>query len=167
MFQSGKSGTVRFTVQQTEMDKVDSNGYKNRLARLEQQLFAPVPSPNVTESFYYDYPYYFYCYFRACFFFCLVPFWVDFTDKANIKLVTYKFQSIICAIVHVTSFVLAILEFRLEVAQPIKDHPEKIFDMANNLFSAIYVFYFAKAVRSNDILKVLEPPPGNITRKVI
>jgi len=129
----------------------------------ENQLFTHA-TPKVTDIGYYDYPLYFCYYFRAAFFLCLVPFWVDITNQRNVKLVTYKFQRVLCAIVHIFSFLAWTLWFRLNAIQSIR--ADKVFGMTRNLCYLIYVVAYAKVVWSRKIVDLLEKIPPTRTHKV-
>jgi len=155
---------------------VQSNDHKETLAihrnlnrctyPFENPLFTHV-SPNITDIGDYDYPVYFYYYFRAAFFLCLVPFWVDIKEQTNVRFRTYKVQRAFCATVHISAFVLNILWFRSEAVQTIKEHPEKVFEMTRYFIYAVYVVAYAKVVWSQQINDLLQEIPPTKTRKVI
>jgi len=129
----------------------------------------PTASPFVIEGLHYEFPFYFYYYFRVSFLLCLVPFWVDldFTEKTNLKLVTYRCQRTVCALGHITSFLYTIFDFRLQMAQSLKQRPGMIFDIACILCWDVYVILFAKVVWSKRLIKLLGHPLPRITHKVI
>jgi len=161
-----KSGTIRLKVQPNEKDTLTPQSNLDQFqSSFENQLFTPA-APKVTDVGYYDYPVYFCYYFRAAFFLCLVPFWVEIKDQTNVKLVTYKFQKVFCAIVHIVSFVSNILWLRYEAIHSLKERPDKIFGMTENLCYVIYVVAYAKGVGSKKIVDMLEEIPPTRTRKV-
>jgi len=163
-----KSGTIRFKVQsndQKETLTIQSN-LNQSFRPFESQLFTPVSS-NIRDIGDYDYPVYFYYYFRAAFFLCLVPFWVNIKEQTNVQFGTYKFQRFFCAIVHISAFVLNILWFRSEAVQSIKEHPEKVFEMTRYFIYAVYVVAYAKVVWSQQIKDLFEEIPPTRNRKVI
>jgi len=128
-----KSGTVRFTVQPKREDALTIQSNLNQFqSSFENQLFTHA-TQKVTDIGHYVYSVYFLNYFRAAFFLCLVPFWVDITDQMNVKLVTYKFQRVLCAIVHIFSFLSWTLWFRLNTIESIKERPDKVCGMTRNL----------------------------------
>jgi len=168
MSRSSKSRTSRVSITPEKIDRVTT--IANHVIPLqntkENRVFTS-STVSVTERFYYEFPFYFYYYFRAAFFLCLFPFWISFKDQTKLTLVTYKLQSLLCAIVHLSTFLLTIFDFRLQVAQPIKDRPDKIFGMANYFCWAVYIAVFAKVVWSKKIITLLEQPLPTMTRKVI
>jgi len=170
MFKKNKSGVVVITVEQSDQDSVHRQSNLQDISQFqgsfESHVFTPATT-NATDKFYYAYPYYFYYFFHAAFFLCLVPFWVEFKDKTKtMKLVTYKFQRIFCAIVHVGIFVITVLMLRLSVVRPIKDHSDKAFLVVKNACFVAFVVAFSRVVWSKQIKNLLEQPLPKITRKV-
>jgi len=169
MSKLNKSGLIRFTVKSNENDGVTNQNNLNSFHssfQSDDQLFTPSTSI-VTERFRYDYPFLFYYYFRAAFFLCFFPFWVQFNDKqTKLKLVTYKLQRILCALVHITAFLLALFYFRWQIAEPLKKRPDKVFGMANSFCWALYILIYARVVWSTQIINLLQQPLPRLTYKV-
>jgi len=169
MSKLNKSGTVRITIQpEGKNDTLSIQRNLNHFhSSFESQLFS-FQETNATDRLCYDYPFYFYYYLRTAFILCLVPFWVDFKDKTNIKLVTYKFQRVLCGILNVSFLVSTILWFRLRMAKSVRDRPDKIFDVVNYSCWAVYVLVFANAMWSIKIIDLFNQPlPSIMTRKVV
>jgi len=161
-----KSGTIRLKVHPNEKDTLTIQSNLDQLqSSFENQIFTPATS-KVTDIGYYVYPVYFCYYFRVAFFLCLVPFWVEIKDQTNVKLVNYKIQRVLCAIVHVVSFLSLSFWFRFAANHSIKERPGKVFEMTEYLCYAMYVIAYAKVVWSGKIVDLLEEIPPRRTHKV-
>jgi len=160
-----KSGTIRLKVQPNEETLTIHSNLDRFQSSFENQTFTPA-TPKVTDIGYYVYPVYFCYYFRAAFFLCLVPFWVEIKDHTNVTLVKYKIQRVLCALVHIVSFLSMTLWFRWEAIHSLKEHPDKIFGMTRNLCYLIYVVSYAKIVWCEKIVDLLQQIPPKRTYKV-
>jgi len=166
MSTNNKLGPIRFKVKPRGEDKLTVQSNLNQFQNSFQSELCVPGTLKVTDILYYDYPVYFYYYFRAAFFLCLVPFWVNITEQTNVKLVTYKFQRVLCAIVYIFAFLAHTLWFRYEAIQSLKEHPEKVFGMTRHLCYLIYVVAYAKVVWSRKIVDLLQHIPPRKTHKV-
>jgi len=168
MSRNNQSGNIRLKVQPEREDGITIQKNLNQFQNSFQSQLCIPATLNAKDIWYYDhYPVYPCYYFRVAFFLCLVPFWVDITDQRNVKLLTYKVQRGLCAIVHICSFLSQIVWFRFIAIQSIKEHPDKVFWMTRLVFNSICVLAYAKVVWSRRIVDLLEKIPPKRTRNVI
>jgi len=115
----------------------------------------------------YTFPNYFKAFFNLTFFLLFTPFRAKFKrSESKIVAITYPLQMIVCAVIHVLSFIVSLLWVRADLTGKIKDKPEQLFTIANYICWVFYTIVYANMVWRKSVLGLFQVPTEPATTRV-